>query len=537
MNRFRLVFSLVFITALIYSCAQIGRPEGGPIDVTPPEFVSSNPPNFSTHYNQEEIRILFNEFIKLENASQQIIFSPPILPRPEITPMGVASKGVRIKLPVDSLQNNTTYTINFGQSIVDNNEGNMLPFFKYVFSTGDYIDSLKLEGSVNDMNYRETPGFVSVMLFEKDSAYTDSIIFKDLPTYVTFSKDSINTFSLENMREGTYKLVALEDKNSDYKFNPGREKIGFLDSVVTLPTTNSYNVNLFNTYKDFKPIRPKQVSKHHLVFGYEGVLDSTDYKIKLLTDMPDTLQTRITKSRESDTLNYWMKPYIQRDSLLFAFKHKTQVDTLVVKAKEMETDSLQIETKPKNTIEFEELVYIKANLPIVKIDTSRIKLLDNDSLQMKYKARLNSFHNQVEIEFDKVENSKYQMTILPDAIVDFYGHTNDTIKKNFMTQPLSEYSILDLTLNNVKRYPAIIELIDDKEKVEKSVILNNTNKHTFKNVRPGEYYIKVIYDDNNNGKWDSGDYLKNIQPEEVEYSPVLLELRANWDVVQTISLP
>jgi hypothetical protein len=538
LNRFRLVFSLVFITALIYSCAQIGRPEGGPIDVTPPEFVSSNPPNFSTHYNQEEIRILFNEFIKLENASQQIIFSPPILPRPEITPMGVASKEVRIKLPVDSLQNNTTYTINFGQSIVDNNEGNMLPFFKYVFSTGDYIDSLKLEGSVNDMNYRKTPEFVSVLLYEKDSTYSDSIVFKELPTYVTFSKDSTNVFSLENMREGTYKLVALEDKNGDYKFNPGREKIGFLDSVVTLPTTNNYNVNLFNTYKDFKPIRPKQVSKHHLVFGYEGVLDSTDYNIKLLTDMPDTLQTRITKSRESDTLNYWMKPYIQRDSLLFAFEHKTQVDTLVVKTKDMEADSLQIETKPKNTIEFEELVYVKANLPIEKIDTSRIKLLDNDSLQMKYKARLNSFHNQVEIEFDKVENSKYQMTILPDAIVDFYGHTNDTLNVNLRTKKKSDFSLLNLTITNLDRYPAIVQIVNDKEEVLKSVTLTNTNTHTFEYIPPqsGKSYIKVIYDDNENGVWDPGDYLKNIQPEEVKYAELKSELRANWDIVESVRL-
>lgn len=537
MNRFRLIFNLLFISAIVYSCAQIGRPEGGPKDLTPPSFVSSNPPNFSTHYKQEEIRILFDEFIKLKNASQQIIFSPPILPKPEITPMGTASKEVRIKLPVDSLQNNTTYTINFGQSIEDNNEGNPLPFFKYVFSTGDYIDSLKLKGSVNDMNYRETPGFVSVMLYEKDSTYSDSIVFKDLPTYVTFSKDSTYTFSLENMREGTYKLIALEDKNSDYKFNPGREKIGFVDSFVTLPTTKNYKVNLFNTFQDFEPIRPKQVSKNHLVFGYNGILDSTNYKIKLITPVPDTIQTRITKRRDSDTLDFWINPYFQKDSLLFAFKHKSQIDTLIVKTKDIEADSLQIETKPKNTIEFEELVYVKANLPIEKIDTSKIDLIDTDSLEMKFKTTLNSFQNQVEIAFDKTEKSKYQMTILPNALTDFYGHTNDTIKLNFKTKPFSSYSILDLSVANIDRYPAIVQLVDDKENVEKSVILNNTNKHTFEHVKPGKYYVKVIYDDNKNGVWDSGDYLKNIQPEEVKYSPIILELRANWDLVQTISLP
>lgn len=537
MNRFRIVFSLVFIIALIYSCAQIGRPEGGPKDVTPPEFVSSTPPNFSTYFDQEEIKIQFNEFIKLENPLQQIIFSPPILPRPEITPMGSASKEIRIKLPIDSLQDHTTYTINFGQSIEDNNEGNPLSFFKYVFSTGDYIDSLKLEGSVNDMNYRETPGFISVMLYEKDSAYSDSVVFKELPTYVTFSKDSINTFSLENMREGTYKLVALEDKNGDYKFNPGREKIGFVDSFVTLPTSENYKINLFNTYKDFEPIRPKQVSKRHLIFGYEGVLDSTDYNIKLLTDAPDTLKTRITKRRDSDTLDYWMSPYIERDSLLFAFKHRSQVDTLVIKTKDMEADSLQIETKPKSSIEYDEHVFVRANLPIEEIDTSKIDLIDTDSLQVKFKTQLDSFQNQVEISFVKTEKSKYQMNILPGAIKDFYGDTNDSINLSFNTKPLSEYSVLDLTITNLDRYPAIVQLVNDKEEVEKSVILTDTNTHTFEQVNPGEYHVKVIYDDNKNGIWDSGDYLKKIQPEEVQYGTTLFELRANWDVVQTISLP
>ncbi len=537
MNRFRLIFGLVFIVALIYSCAQIGRPDGGPKDAIPPEFVSSNPPNFSTYFDKEEIRIQFNEFIKLQNAQQQIIFSPPIIPRPEITPMGTASKEVKIKIPIDSLQKNTTYTINFGQSIEDNNEGNPLPFFKYVFSTGDYIDSLKLEGFVNDMNYRETPEFISVLLYEKDSAFSDSIIFKELPTYVTFSQDSTNVFSLENMREGTYKLAALEDKNRDYKFNPGREKIGFIDSFITLPTAKNYNINLFNTSRDFKPIRPKQVSKNHLVFGYEGILDSTDYNIELLTKAPDTFQTRITKSRKSDTLNYWMNPYFQRDSLLFAFKHKTKIDTLVVKTKDMKADSLLIETKPKSSIRFDERVFIQANLPIVNLDTSKINLIDADSLKMKFNFRLDSFQNQIEMDFDKTENSNYRMQIFPGAVKDFYGNTNDTINLSFKTKPLSDYSVLDLTLTNIKRYPAIVQLVNDKEDVEKSVILNNTRKHTFEHVKPGKYYVKVIYDDNNNEVWDSGDYLKNIQPEEVSYSPTLLELRANWDVVQTISLP
>lgn len=537
MNKLRLVFGILFICALIYSCAKIGRPDGGPKDLLPPEFVSSSPENYSILFNNEEIKIQFNEFIKLKDAQQQIIFSPPILPKPQISPMGLPSKEVKIDLELDSLQRNTTYTINFGQSIEDNNEGNPLPFFKYVFSTGDYIDSLKLDGHINDMFYRETPEFTSIMLFEKDSTYSDSVVYDKIPTYIAYAQDSTNNFSLENMKAGTYKLIALEDKNSDYKFNQGREKIGFINGFIELPTEEFYEINLFDTYKDFKAVRPKQVSKNHLIFGYEGVLDSTDYAIKLLSKSSDTLETRIIKRRESDTLDYWLKPYFENDSLLFVFEHKNKIDSLVVKTKDMEADSLQIETKPKSNIGFEENFYIRANLPMVDFDKTQIKLLDKDSLEMDFETKLDTFQNQVEIAFEKVENAKYQMTILPNAIKDFYGNTNDTINMSLKTKSLADFSIMDLTITNLDRYPAIVQLIDDKEKVEKSTILENTNRHVFENIKPGIYYIKVIYDDNGNGIWDSGDYLKNIQPEEVIYNKEPLEFRANFDYVQQISLP
>ena len=537
MSKLRLVLSVLFICALIYSCAKIGRPDGGQKDLIPPEFVSSSPENYSILFNKDEIKIQFNEFIKLKDPQRQIIFSPPILPKPQISPMGLPSKEVRIKLVLDSLQKNTTYTINFGQSIEDNNEGNPLPFFKYVFSTGNYIDSLKLDGRINDMFYRETPEFTSIMLFEKDSMYSDSAVYKKTPIYIAYAQDSTNTFSLENMKAGTYKLIALGDKNSNYKFNQGREKIGFVEGFVELPTEEFYEINLFDTYSEFKAVRPMQVSKNHLIFGYEGILDSTDYAIKLLSKSPDTLETLITKRRESDTLDYWLKPYFENDSLIFAFKHKDKTDTLVVKTKDMEADSLQIETKPKSNIEFEEKLYIRANLPLVDFDKKQIKLIDADSVEMNFKSKLDSFQNQVEIVFDKIENSKYQMTILPDAVRDFYGNTNDTIKVSLKTKPKADYSLFDLTITNLDRYPAIVQLVDDKEKIVKSIILNNTNQHVFEYVKPGEYFVKVIYDDNANGIWDSGNYLQQKQPEEVIYSIETFELRANWDVVQRISLP
>lgn len=536
MKRLSDFLYILFFALFIYGCAQISRPEGGPKDEEPPKFVSANPENYSILFDKDEIKIQFDEYVKLNNPQQQIIFSPPILPRPQISPMGIASKEVKIELEIDSLQKNTTYTVNFGQSIEDNNEGNPLPFFKYVFSTGDYLDSLNLAGSINDMNYRETPEFVSVFLYEKDSLYTDSIVFKGTPTYVSYSMDSTNAFNLENMKAGTYKLVALEDKNNDYKFNKGREKIGFVEEFIELPTEVSYKLNIFDTYKDFKPVRPKQISRNHLIFGYEGVLDTTDFKINLLTKVPDTIQYRITKRLDADTLDYWTSAYYKTDSLIFNFEYQKNSDSLVVVTRDMEPDSLQIETKPRGTIGIEEGFYIRANLPITKIDTSKIDLVDADTLKVNYTTKLNEFRNQVKLQFEKEDNAKYKLTLLPEAITDYYGNTNDTLNFNLRTKKRADFSLLDLTIRNLERYPAIVQLIDDQEKVEKSVILNNTNKHTFEYINPGTYFVKVIYDDNENGIWDSGNYLKNTQPEIVKYSKKSVELRANWDVVHSVSL-
>lgn len=539
MKKLQVILNIVFFALLIYGCAQIGRPDGGPKDVEPPNFVSSSPENYSILFNKEDIEIQFDEFVKLNNPQQQIIFSPPILPRPQISPMGMASKEIKIELALDSLQKNTTYTINFGQSIEDNNEGNPLPFFKYVFSTGDYLDSLNLGGRINDMNYRETPEFVSIFLYEKDSLYSDSIVFKGTPTYVSYAMDSTNAFDLENMRAGTYKLVALEDKNNDYKFNKGREKIAFVDEFIELPTDVSYKLNIFDTYKDFKPIRPKQISKNRIIFGYEGVLDSTDFEIKLLTKVPDTLKHTITKRRDADTLDYWFNSFYKTDSLVFNFNYQDKADSLVVRTKDMETDSLQIETKPRGTIGIRENVYIRANLPLKEIDTSKIYLVDADTIAVKYMAKLDEFQNQVEIQFDKQDDKGYKLTLLPKAVIDFYENTNDTLKLSLKTKKRSEFSLLDLTISNLDRYPAIVQIVDDKEKVLKSVVLRNSNKHTFEYIKPqtGKSYIKVIYDDNNNGVWDSGNFLEKKQPEIVKYAELKSELRANWDIVETVSLP
>jgi hypothetical protein len=200
---------VVFCILLMWSCANRGRPSGGPLDLDPPVIEKVVPANYSTNFNADEIRIYFDEYVKIKDLQKQLIISPPLDNQPVVMPLGGASKYISIKIK-DTLKPNTTYAFNFGESIVDNNEENPYPYYRYVFSTGNVIDSLSVQGYIEDALLKEPDAFVSVMLYEVDSMYSDSVVYKEKPRYITNTLDSLTSFKIENIKEGTYKLIALK---------------------------------------------------------------------------------------------------------------------------------------------------------------------------------------------------------------------------------------------------------------------------------------------------------------------------------------
>ena len=196
---------------MISSCAKRGRPTGGVKDSIPPVMVIAQPENESINFKSDKIKLLFNEYIKLKDVNSQLIISPPLKYPLDITPLGTASKQVLIKIK-DTLTENTTYTFNFGNSVLDNNESNILESLKYVFSTGDYIDSLKLNGSINDSFLQKADKGISILLYEIDTTYTDSTIYNKRPNYVSNTLDS-TVFEFTNIKAGKYALFALKDVN------------------------------------------------------------------------------------------------------------------------------------------------------------------------------------------------------------------------------------------------------------------------------------------------------------------------------------
>lgn len=532
-----IVLSLaVVVSVCLYSCARRGTPEGGPKDVTPPSIVSSTPENNSTNFDAEKIRIYFDEYIKLKDLQKQLIVSPPLEYQPYIYPQSGASKYLEIEI-LDTLQENATYVFNFGQSVVDNHEANPYSFFTYVFSTGDYIDSLELEGFVIDAVQKKPDAFISVMLYKVDTSYTDSIIYKKPPTYLTNTLDSSTTFRLTNLKEGTYKLVAMKDDAGNYKFDPKSDKIGYIEHFIEIPTDSIYGLNLFKEIPEYKAARPALAAKNKIFFGYEG--DYEGMEIDLISEKPEDYDFRTFPSTETDTLNYFFTPF-EADSLVFEVRkevrEKQVIDTFTVRVKELFADTLVVAQLNKG-FALNDSLKLHATTPMEAIDTTQIAVMNKDSVLLNYTANLDTKKNVFNLKWETEPDQKYQVKLLPGAIRDFYGDVNDTLTYGVATKGVADLGSFRVNLRNVAEYPVILQLTDQKGTVQyEKFITEQKSTYEFLNINPATYLIRVIHDSNGNGQWDTGNYLQNIQPERISYFPDAVELRANWEIEQTFTL-
>ena len=528
-----LYIPIAFLFILSFAdCAKKGTPSGGPRDTIPPVIVRSNPENYTTNFTGSEIEIRFDEYIKLKEVNKELIISPPMKYTPIITPLST-SKTLRIKI-LDTLKPNTTYSFNFGNSIVDNNEENKFEYYKYIFSTGSYIDSLKLSGRVKDAQLIAPEIPTTVMLYEANEAFTDSIIYSEKPTYITVTKDSTGVFELTNLKEGKYLLLALKEKNNDYIFQPQNDKIGFEKELITIPTDSSYTLTLFKETPDYKFVRASQVGKNHIVFGYEGRADSID--IELLSEKPENYISTVFKDEKKDTLHYWFKPAIETDSLIFKVTNKNFIDTSTVRMRELFKDSLTISALKTGTLKLKDTFKLRANTPLITFDAAQFQVMAKDSSFVESTVTLNKKYNWAEVYFPKTEDQTYSINILPGALTDFFEKTNDTIQFNVNTRLESDYGTLNLTLVNVEAFPIIVQILDSKYNIVAEKYLTENKDVFFGALSPDKYFIRIIYDENENRSWDTGSFLNRMQPERIIYYPTQIEVRANWSLNETFIL-
>jgi len=528
-----LLITFVFVT----NCARTGRPDGGPKDENAPMFVVAKPPNETINFDKKEITIEFNEFIKLKDVNKQLVVSPPMKSPPIISPQGTASKEIKIEI-LDTLKANTTYIFNFGNAVEDNNESNILENFKYVFSTGTYIDSLDTSGTIKDAILQEKPKDVSVLLYRLDSSFNDSIIYKQKPNYVTNNIDTVG-FQFTNLRKGKYLLLALKEGIKDYIFDPKTDKIGFYSDTIQLPRDSILKkpIILFKENQPYEFARGKEVTKGKIEFGFDG--DGKDMQINLLSDVPKDFKSVSKFMVDKDTLNYWFTPF-EADSLNFTVSNREFLDTLTVRLRKNKLDSLVLNSSIKSILHFRDTFYVESNNPIIKIDTTKINLVDKDTIAVNYRTLVSDKENKIGFIFEKQPKEKYRFKAFPAAFEDVFGIQNDTLAYSFGTKQIDDYARITLNVNNVNSKNLIIEIYSGNklDKLIERKFINSSTKIVFDLLEPKKYTVRAIIDENKNNKWDTGSYLKKQLAEKIIYHEVInnLELRANFFIEESFKV-
>lgn len=578
---------IIIAAAVMYSCANIGNPSGGPIDKTPPIFMRSNPTPNAVNVKDRKIEIFFDEIVTLKDPSTKIIVSPAQTEMPRMSALG---RKVTVEL-VDSLLPNTTYTIDFSNSIQDNNEGNAIDNFAFAFSTGSVIDSMRVSGYVLDSRTLEPMQSVVVGL---QSNLADSAFHKEKLQRVALTNDR-GQFTIRNVSPGSYHIFALKDLDRDYKFGNPTEDIAFLDSII-VPSIGSREAadTVYNDLNEIDTImratRPAYFPNDILLSMFNEDrksqylannlrVDSTRISLTFAAasdtlpslsivgrnDVPDQWYT-LERSQTNDTLTYWIRPphLVSADTLMVAttylrtdtasnlswgtdtLKFTFQRQKAKKKKKNEETDSLEqirfMELHPlaNGTQEVYAPLLLQTGTPIERYSREAFHLqrkLQNDTIfypaEIKSIALRDSTLNRRDLmlKVDWEPGAAYKLAVDSLAMTDIYGLQTKPLKVDFNVRKMEEYGNIVFNITAV-RDSAIVELLDGTEKIVLRAPVKN-HRAELLNLLPGKYYARLFIDRNGNVKYDTGNYDMHLQPEETVYYPGAINLKKNWDVEQT----
>ena len=404
-----------------------------------------------------------------------------------------------------------------------------------MYTTGEYhersytLDStfvqlylLNISGNIRDSYNKDTDEFITAMLYPIDSLYNDSIIYNGKPLYVSNTLDSTN-FNFTNLKRGIYKLVAIKDYNNNYKYDPLTEKIAFNQTLVSIPTDSLFDLNIFTERPEFKIFKPFQIDENKINFGFQGDTENLDIEIENELN----LNSVVTFDKEKDTLYVWLENS-NYDSLNFEIINKNYKKSFVFKSqkKELGKDSLQLKQQSQ-ILELSDKLRLESTTPLIKINNKKIEVYDRDSIQISFEAILEDYRNLI-LDFEVLPNDIYYVNVTPNAVVDIFQKTTDSLNFTFKTKKISEYG--KIFFNPIqKKYPLIIDLINTKDEVVDSQYLASASDNcVFEYILPGEYNIRVIEDKNENKKRDPGNFLAKIQPEKTYFNDEIIKVRANW---------
>lgn len=578
---------LLFVATLawiviISSCANMGMPTGGPRDSIPPVLLETTPEFKALNYKGDEVRFTFNEYITTEAISEELVISPPLSKRPIIR---TKSKTLIIEFNED-LQDSATYSLDFKNSIADNNEKNPYKNMRFSFSTWDVYDSLRIAGrAVNAFNLE--PIEKSLVMLHRN--LHDSAVFTVKPSYIAKTDDT-GLYMIDNIAPGKYHLFSVLDGNNNMLYDEGAEAMSFVDSLI-IPSADFHEeldtlvsgvdsfLILGHTHFQPDPIYLRQFTEDI----FEQYLDSykreTRYKSIFVFNesVKDTFALDVINEEVSDgwyemeynenidSLIIWIADttlarndsllmevayyqldsashlYVQKDTVELYFTEKETVSKKKKKEKEDEEEEPEpiqqftwLTSLSSSTIELNENLGLFTPEPVSFFDSTQMRLfLTDDTLKTPLIFQIQkdtAIWRRYNLSYKWEPDENYTLEIDSAACVNIFGITSKAFSKKISAREEDYYGSLNMVLSGVEM-PMIIQLVqnNDDEKVIFENTIDKDGSVMFDYLAPGKLKIKVIYDENGNGKWDNGSYQDRIQPERIAYVNQVHKVRSNWD--------
>ena len=536
----------------LFACARQSVPTGGPKDTTPPGIDTlRSTPNFATRFYPQKIELKFDEWVTLSEANAQVVVSPPLAKKPEVT---LSGKTVVVKFDKnEKFRDSSTYTINFGTAVKDLHEGNPAKDLRFVFSTGDFIDSLKVKGRIVDAQTGEPVDNVSVMLYDNPE---DSVLRKERPYY--FSRtDKTGVFEIRNVKAGVFKLAAFEDGDQNLRWDGENERLAFLDTLVQVRDSmrGLLSLRLFKNQPKFRPVEKNAGTFGVVKLKFSATTDSALVRTEAL----DGLKTLQEKTPDSILVWYDLEPG-QAWSLF------VNNDTVPVKALSREEFLKQHQLRlagdvpataggkklqqapPPGTVPSIKTIQqrpdkpalFQFNYPVTSVNAMQWSLITDSTVITGFTLQTDSLSpRDVRMSFPWVAGKSYKLELLPGAVTDFWGQINaDTLRRIISVPGDKQLGGLILKVENLqvgKRY--VLQLLNGAVAEETTTFTaeNATKSITFSKLTVAAYSVRLVEDVNGNGRWDTGDFRFRRQPEPV-VSKKLDPLRANWELEASVSL-
>jgi uncharacterized protein (DUF2141 family) len=574
MRRISLIWWIWWVAVMLfaileYSCANIVAPSGGPRDTSPPEVVAEMPGSGSVNFSGHTFTLKFNEYVQLGNLQQQMLISPPLSAMPKFRLQG---KILKVSFP-DTLLPATTYAFFFGDAIKDITESNQMANYTYFFSTGDFIDSLELRGKVLNAWDQKVEDNIYVLLYAEP--VSDSAFAKEIPRYVT-RPDKSGNFTFRHLAEGAYHLVAVADLNNNMQYDLITEPVAFLSESATpayvakavpVDTLASKDLPAGDTIHNdtvkvvvTKPLLPPPQS--HLLYMFKGedsiqkvlaarsesrykILIAYRYPLKeaevVVTDPVLQEISGVEWSSMKDTLWLWLQEH-SSDTLPLIIRHAFSSDTLHIPIRQPVLGGRGRQLDPRVGVSLDiprngkmhpaHKPTILFSIPLLSFDAANAVLVsDTDTVPLIVSTTDTLLKKRFAIENPLTSEVNYRMVIPDKACRGWDGTFNDSADWAFGVDPLESFGTLKVSVNIDSTYRGgLLLLLMD----EKSVILEERSAvpgkpETFYPLKPSRYLLKVVMDANRNGRWDTGDYWKRIQPERVSIMANPVNIRANWE--------